>query len=416
MRGRLSIRVRLTLVYAAIVFVAGGLLLGAAYVIVERNLAVYSQRVSAERAPRPLPLATSPRRRRALADLEAFLRRQRTRQAVVEHRARIDARDTVALEFLVALLVLTVPAAGLGYWIAGRVLRPVARITAMAQRAAAGDLSGRIGMPGPRDELHELAGTFDAMLDRLESSFARQQAFVANASHELRTPLSIIRAELDATLTDPAASEDELRAMVRVISDATARSAPAGAAGRSAPRCERSEIQAEPIDLAALADVTIDDLGVAIRRKGLAVKRALGDAHCYGDRILIASLVRNLIETAVRHNNVGGVLAARTGETAGAAVIEIENDGVVVPAERVPELFEPFRRLRRVAEADHGSGIGLAIVHAVAVSHAGRVVAVPRPAGGLAVRVELPSATPAAVGRDGAVLPFGGDARSMVWG
>lgn len=416
MRGRLSIRVRLTLVYAAIVFVAGGLLLGAAYVIVERNLAVYSQRVSAERAPRPLPLATSPRRRRALADLEAFLRRQRTRQAVVEHRARIDARDTVALEFLVALLVLTVPAAGLGYWIAGRVLRPVARITAMAQRAAAGDLSGRIGMPGPRDELHELAGTFDAMLDRLESSFARQQAFVANASHELRTPLSIIRAELDATLTDPAASEDELRAMVRVISDATARSEVLIDRLLLLARSERSEIQAEPIDLAALADVTIDDLGVAIRRKGLAVKRALGDAHCYGDRILIASLVRNLIENAVRHNNVGGVLAARTGETAGAAVIEIENDGVVVPAERVPELFEPFRRLRRVAEADHGSGIGLAIVHAVAVSHAGRVVAVPRPAGGLAVRVELPSATPAAVGRDGAVLPFGGDARSMVWG
>jgi signal transduction histidine kinase len=418
MSRRLSIRLRLTFLYAAIVFVAGGILLGAAYVIVARNLAVYSQKVSATRDARSTPVLIPPQRGRALAELEAFLRKQRSRQAVVEHRARIDARNTVALEFLLALLALTFPAAALGYVIAGRVLRPVADITAMAQRAAAGDLSGRIQLSGPRDELHELARTFDAMLDRLESSFARRQVFVANASHELRTPLAIIRAELDATLTDASASEGELRAMARVISDATDRSEELIDRLLLLATSEQSAIQAEPIDLAGLVSLAVVDLERVIRETGIVLECVLDAARCCGDRILLTSLVRNLIENAARHNVAGGRLSARTGEAIGVAWMEIENDGAFIAEERLPELFEPFTRLRRIAGAAGGTGLGLAIVQAVAAAHDGRVVAMARPGGGLRVRFELPRPAAAADGLadDVVTLPFACDTRAAVSG
>jgi signal transduction histidine kinase len=418
MSRRLSIRLRLTFLYAAIVFVAGGILLGAAYVIVARNLAVYSQKVSATRDARSTPVLIPPQRGRALAELEAFLRKQRSRQAVVEHRARIDARNTVALEFLLALLALTFPAAALGYVIAGRVLGPVADITAMAQRAAAGDLSGRIQLSGPRDELHELARTFDAMLDRLESSFARRQVFVANASHELRTPLEIIRAELDATLTDASASEGELRAMARVISDATDRSEELIDRLLLLATSEQSAIQAEPIDLAGLVSLAVVDLERVIRETGIVLECVLDAARCCGDRILLTSLVRNLIENAARHNVAGGRLSARTGEAIGAAWMEIENDGAFIAEERLPELFEPFTRLRRIAGAAGGTGLGLAIVQAVAAAHDGRVVAMARPGGGLRVRFELPRPAAAADGLadDVVTLPFACDTRAAVSG
>jgi signal transduction histidine kinase len=242
------------------------------------------------------------------------------------------------------------------------------------------------------------------MLERLESAFARQQAFVANASHELRTPLAIVRAELDATLADPACDEQDLRAMAEVIADATARSENLIDRLLVLARSERSAIHPEPVDLASLARAAIDDLRGSIEARSLIVRPSLDRARGYGDSILLTSLVGNLIENAVRHNVAGGAVWVRTAEEGRLTVVEIENDGAVLAPERVPELFEPFRRLRRIAEPELGVGLGLAIAQAVAVAHDGRVLAEARPAGGLAVRVDLPLAPAAGTAAAAATL------------
>jgi signal transduction histidine kinase len=395
MIARLPIRARLSLLYGAIVFVVGAALMAVAYTIVEHNLTIYSHRVTAAhptgRPPLSLPLA---RRGRALAELEAFLKRQSRLQAAVEQRARIKAQDSVAIEFLAALIALTLPSAGLGYVIAGRALRPVAAITAAAERVADGDLSNRIALAGPRDELRRLADTFDAMLERLEAAFTGQQAFVANASHELKTPLAIVRAELDATLSDPLGGEEELRAMASTISAATARSERLIEGLLILAQSDRSALDRRPVGLDDVADAVLSELRPEAEARSVGLSAALGPAVAWADPVLVTSLVRNLIENAIRHNVRGGAVVITTSERHGSAVLTVENDGPPIPPSRVSHLFEPFRRLDRSASADQGSGLGLAIARAVAVSHGGEITAKARTAGGLEVSAELPAAAP----------------------
>jgi signal transduction histidine kinase len=391
MIGRLPLRLRLSLLYGAMVFVVGAALMAVAYVIVERNLSVYSHRVSTARPTgRLATLSLPPKRAEALADLQAFLERQSRRQAVIEHRARIDAQDHVAGEFLLALIALTLPSAALGYLVAGRALRPVAAITDAARRVADGDLSERIAFTGPRDELRRLADTFDAMLERLDDAFARQQAFVANASHELKTPLAIVRAELDATLSDPLSREDELRAMAAAIDEATARSEQLIERLLLLARSERAALIPQAVDLERTVHRVLDDLAAEADEKALEVTLSLAPAVAWGDEVLLTSLVRNVIENAIRHNTPHGSVEIATGERADVAVFTVENDGEPIPAARVGRLFEPFRRLDRTATPSRGSGLGLAISNAVAVAHAGTLTAHARASGGLAVRAELP--------------------------
>jgi signal transduction histidine kinase len=399
MISRLPIRVRLSLLYGAIVFVVGAALMAVAYTIVERNLTIYSHRVTAThptgRPPLSLPLR---RRGQALAELEAFLKRQSRRQAAVEQRARINAQDSVAIEFLAALITLTVPSAALGYILAGRALRPVAAITAAAERVADGDLSNRIALAGPRDELRRLADAFDAMLERLEAAFARQQAFVANASHELKTPLAIVRAELDATLSDPLSGEEELREMATTISEATARSERLIEGLLILAQSERTALYRETVGLDDVADTVLSELCFEAEARSVRISAALDPAVAWADPVLVRSLVRNLLENAIRHNVRGGVVAITTSERHGSAVLTVENDGPPIPPTRVSHLFEPFRRLDRSATPAQGAGLGLAIARAVVASHGGEIRAKARPAGGLDVSAELP--LPALAPRD----------------
>jgi signal transduction histidine kinase len=123
-----------------------------------------------------------------------------------------------------ALAIATAVSVVVGWWMAGRMLRPMQEISTVARRLSASTLHERIALKGPKDELRELADTFDAMLVRLEAAFVAQREFVSNASHELRTPLAIMRTELDVTLADPETDADDLRRMAETIRAAIARS------------------------------------------------------------------------------------------------------------------------------------------------------------------------------------------------
>ena len=154
----------------------------------------------------------------------------------VANQITASALHTLLIEYLVALLAVTMASVATGYLLAGRALRPLRAITATARRVSSENLGERIALEGPADELRELADTFDRMLERLDAAFASQRHFVANASHELRTPLAIMRTEVDVTLSDADASIDELRAMGETVRE-------------TVDRCER--LIARPADARA---------------------------------------------------------------------------------------------------------------------------------------------------------------------
>jgi signal transduction histidine kinase len=299
--------------------------------------------------------------------------------------ARVEVLRVGSVAFAMVVL-----AAALVSWVlVRRVLRPLHEVTATARRLSAESLDARIGVTGPRDEVAELAATFDAMLDRLQAAFDAQTRFVANASHELRTPLAVMRTEVDVTLADPDADPAELRRMAEVVREATRRAEHLVAGLLLLARTEATEaVPAEPVDLAETVPVALDAVRAEARDRGLRVATDLSPAPVAGDAALLGRVAGNLVENAVRHNVDGGWLTVRTGTEDGHAVLSVASSGPVVAPTMVAELFEPFRR--GAGRTGRGTGLGLSIVRAVARAHGGRAVAEPVEGGGLAVTVVLP--------------------------
>jgi hypothetical protein len=302
-----------------------------------------------------------------------------------------DAMGTFLQTMLGVLALVALGSLGLGWLVAGRVLRPLQHITATAQRLSERTLDQRIALQGPDDELKELADTFDGMLARLDAAFDAQRRFAANASHELRTPLAITRTEVDVALADPDASAAELRAMAERVRDATQRSERLIEGLLTLARSEQQPRAWQPADLAdaaagALAHAQRED-GAA----GLRVVSGLRPAPVAGEVALLERMVANLVENAVRHNQPGGWLDLASGSSGGRAFVRVANGGGAIPADQVEALFEPFRRLHgRVASPAPGAGLGLSIVRAVARAHGGDAHATALAGGGLEVTVRLP--------------------------
>ncbi|WSD69473.1 HAMP domain-containing histidine kinase [Streptomyces sp. NBC_01591] len=294
-----------------------------------------------------------------------------------------DAAGQQMLIWSVAsLLVMTACAVAVGWWTAGRVLRPVHAMTAKARRLSEHNLHERIASSGPDDELKELGDTLDALLARLEKAFDSQRRFIANASHELRTPLATQRAAIQIGLDDPSA-EDLVRTRQTLL-DNNRRSERLIEGLLVLARSERglAEGERETVDL---AQVVAEE---AARHPGVRA-----DTHfctVRGNRMLLAQLVANLLVNAVTYNVPDGTVDVSLVTAGGGALLEVRNTGPVVDAADIPGLFEPFRRGEGKDRMGRGSGLGLSIVRSIAVAHGGTVTAVPGPGGGLAVTVRLP--------------------------
>jgi signal transduction histidine kinase len=306
-----------------------------------------------------------------------------------QHSADVDRLLAASWVTLVATALVS---AVLGWFLAGRVLRPLREMTAAAQTISAGNLHERLALTGPDDEFKQLGDTFDDVLGRLEASFAAQRRFVANAAHELRTPLTVERTLLQVALADPDANAASLRAACEELL----------ASGRDHERLldslltlatsERGLSRREPIGLAAVAEAVLESSGPEIEQRSLSVSAELEPATIHGDRALIESLVANLVDNAIRYSEPAGRVEVGTSDNAGRAVLTVVNSGPQVPAIEIERLFEPFRRLttdRTTADGHHG--LGLSIVRAVATAHGATVVATPGPDGGLAITVSFPT-------------------------
>ncbi|ORT57889.1 ATP-binding protein [Streptomyces sp. CB03238] len=271
-----------------------------------------------------------------------------------------------------ALLVTALGAVVVGWWTAGRVLRPVHEMTARARRLSERNLHDRLGVSGPDDELKELGDTIDALLGRLEAAFDSQRRFIANASHELRTPLATQRAAIQVGLDDSV----EVK---QVLLDSNRRSERLIEGLLVLARSERGLEEREAVPLGEVVAEECARFGVGVSGTGGVV---------LGNRVLLAQLTRNLVANAVTYNVPDGGWVRVTLE---GGVLTVANTGPVVAEADIPGLFEPFRRGEGRDRMGPGAGLGLSIVRSIAAAHRGTVTAVPGGAGGgLVVTVRLP--------------------------
>ena len=391
MRLRPTIRLRLTAWYAAIFLASGAVLLGCSYFVVRQQF-----EPEVERRAAPAEGRLAPREGPVAPPGDGVIVAPAERPAEVERRVREEERrrDKEALGdvlawFATILGLLTVASVGLGWLVAGRALAPVSRITETARRVSGQRLHERIALEGPRDELKELADTFDAMLARLDATFESHRRFVANASHELRTPLAIIRAELEELLdTGPLRADQQ--AMLANARQAATRSERLVGSLLTLARSEGELKRRTSVDLASLIRQALESER-STPADGVEISADLRAAEAAGDPVLLESLVVNLIENGLRYNRPGGELDVRTRRD-GEVDLVVSNTGPVFEPDEVDRLFDPFaRRDRSRAIGDGGFGLGLSIVRAVAAAHGGRVEAVPRDGGGLTVTVRLPA-------------------------
>jgi signal transduction histidine kinase len=401
---RWTARLRLTLWYGGLFLGAGLVLVATSYLLVRQRLLPPNGGVKATSVQSPIVVCSQPKGCQTLPPGVDNPAADPNRGAVftapqiIAFKGSVlkDAMGTFLQTMLGVLGLTALGSLGLGWVVAGRVLRPLQQITATAQRLSERTLDQRIALDGPDDELKELADTFDRMLGRLDAAFDAQGRFVANASHELRTPLAITHTEVDVALADPDTPNAELRAMAERVRDATQRSERLIEGLLTLARSERQPRVWEPVDLADAAAQALEYARREGGAAGLRVVSGLREAPVEGDPALLERMVANLVENAVRHNQPDGWLEVTTGISDGRVFVNVANGGRAIPADRVESLFEPFRRLHgRVASPAAGAGLGLSIVRAVARAHGGDAHAWALPDGGLEVTVRFPVRTEA---------------------
>ncbi len=370
---RATVRWRLTLLYSVIFLICGALLLAITYWLF------------ASFAYSPPKEPFNP----VMVRVEEAMSVQRSTGL-----QRLQIYSGIALAFMAVVSVV------LGWLLAGRVLAPLRRIAAATDRISGTNLHERLALKGPRDELRHLADTIDRLLERLEAAFEAQRRFVANASHELRTPLAMMRTSLDVAIAKPGGVPDQTRALdaeLRVDldhADSLLESFLALARAQNGRIEEQDQVALEPLITAALA-ARADKIAAG----GLTVDTHLAAVEVLGSAALLARMIENVIENAVRHTEPEGSIQVTLASVTGThALVIVDSSGPMLDDDAVAQLAQPFRRLRqdRTGSQD-GHGLGLSIVAAVAAAHDGGLELQPRPEGGLRVQITVPAATVAAL-------------------
>jgi two-component system sensor histidine kinase VanS len=350
----LSVRLKLTLSYAGFLMLTGAVLLAAGYFSLSRGV-----------HPGVVFLV------RSHADL-------------VRNFAPIAA---IVMAFLLVFGLLG------GWFLAGRMLAPLARITDATRVAANGSLSHRIELEGRHDEFRELADSFDAMLARLEAHVAEQQRFAANASHELRTPLAVTQTLLDVARKDPNRDNGELVDRLHAVN---ARAIDLTEALLLLSRTDQRSFTREHVDLSLIAEGATETLLPLAEGRGVTIQTSGDITPTIGSHALLLQMTTNLLHNAIVHNlPEHGTVQINTAIRPESVTLIVENTGEELVPQLVSTLTEPFQRgTERIRNGHAGVGLGLAIVKSITQAHDGTLTIVPRPAGGLRVTVELPAAPP----------------------
>jgi len=348
----MSVRLKLTLSYAAFLMLAGAVLLAVMYLALSRGV-----------HPGVLFLVRS-------------------------HSDLLRDFAPIAASVMAALLVVGLVG---GWFLAGRMLAPLTRITDATRRAASGSLSHRIALEGRGDEFRELADAFDTMLARLEDHVAEQQRFAANASHELRTPLAITQSLLDVARNDPDRDARELIARLYAVN---ARAIDVSEALLLLSRADQRSFARDQVDLSLVAEEAAETLLPLAEKRRLTIETSGDMTPTIGSHALLLQMTTNLVHNAIVHNlPQDGAVWVTTSSHQRAVRLTVENTGEQVKPQLASTLAEPFQRgTERIRTDQAGVGLGLAIVKSIAQAHDGTLTLIPRDAGGLRVTVQLPAA------------------------
>ena len=385
-------RLRLTLLYGGLFLLSGAGLLGFTYWLVGRATGTKVLPTQIELPPRTsdhqapycsphahlgppcVPITFSPRSIRAAARYENW----------------VDLH-ALLVQSAIALAVMAVLSFALGWVMAGRVLRPIRSIITTAEAISASSLHERLALDGPDDEFKKLATAIDALLARLEESFAAQRHFAANASHELRTPLTLDRTLLQVALRNPATTAGQWRATAQELLESGCQQERILEALLTLAASEARLSHREPVDLSQVTASVLRAHRGQIRSRQLQVRASLNPAPLSGDPDLIERLAANLLDNAVQHNKPAGTIEITTGTTNGCPVLSVANTGPAIPATEIARLYEPFQRLATTrASGNDGHGLGLSIVRAVATAHGATLATRSRAEGGLQIQVTWP--------------------------
>ncbi|MGI5240747.1 sensor histidine kinase [Dactylosporangium sp. CA-139066] len=319
-----------------------------------------------------------------------ILRPEPPARAVVYPGDRDDYRERVLLVPGIALLIMVPISLAFGWYFAGRLLRPVRTMTESLQQISGRNVHERLAVAGPRDEFKDLADTIDGLLGRLEQALDGHKRFVANAAHELRTPITVEHALLEEPLIDAGATVESYRANFEQLIAVNRHRGELLESLLTLAASESARDGGEPLDLGDVVTAALRERADQLGERGLSVEATVRPAPLVGDPLLVARLVANLLDNAIHYNAPGGRIEVSVRGYEGRTRLRIANTGAVVPPEQVERLFEPFQRLRRVADDGH-HGLGLSIVRAIAVAHGATVSARARRDGGLTVEADFPA-------------------------
>jgi two-component system sensor histidine kinase VanS len=349
----LSVRLKLTLSYAGFLMLAGAVLLAAGYFSLSRGA-----------HPGVIFLV------RSHADLW---------------------RNFAPIAAIVMAFLLVFGLLG-GWFLAGRMLAPLTRITDATRIAATGSLSHRIQLEGRTDEFRELADAFDAMLARLEAHVAEQQRFAANASHELRTPLAVTQTLLEVARKDPNRNNGELVDRLHAVNT---RAIDLTEALLLLSRADQRSFAREHVDLSLIVEEAAETLLPLAEERGVTIETPGDVTPAIGSPALLLQLTTNLVHNAIVHNlPEQGTVWVTTSVHPETVVLTVENTGEKLTPQLVATIAEPFQRGSKRIRTDHaGIGLGLAIVQSITQAHDGTLTLTPRAAGGLRVTVQLPAGT-----------------------
>ena len=308
---------------------------------------------------------------------------------------QVDPLHQLLVAAAAALAIMAGASIALGWVVAGRALRPLRAITTATQQISEEDLHRRLAMPGPRDELTNLADTIDGLLARLQAAFEGQQNFVANASHELRTPLAASRTMLEVALADPAASAAALRSACQDVLIEERHQERLIDALLTLARSQRGLDRRKPLDLGEITTDILRTREPDAASRDVTVSASIGSAPVLGDDGLLRQLAANLIDNALRHNVPHGTLSIHVTSDRDHSTLKVANTGPVIAQDEIGRLLQPFQRLssRRPAD-DDGLGLGLPIVAAITRAHHATLLVSPGDCGGLNIEASFPARKP----------------------
>ena len=378
-RHRRSVRWRLAAVYGALS------ILSAAVVVT----GIYSWEASATSVQPATPAPPAPSGQQSpLAQAQARIGQLEYQVTALSDRAHSINSHGLPAAVAVVLGLTAIASLILGWLLAGRILRPLRKITTAARSISEDDLGRRLAIPGPANELTDLADTIDALLARLQAAFDAQRQFVANASHELRTPLTLERALLEVALADPAATAATMRSTCEEVLVTGQEQERLIEALLTLARSQRGLDHRDPFDLAEITTRVLNARSPRAQALALDVTAELGSAPATGDPSLAERLIANLTDNALSYNVPGGQVEVSTGTRNGHAFLLMANTGPPVPAGHIQRLLQPFQRLNPDRADEPGrSGLGLSIVAAIAKAHDAALSVHPGNHGGLSVEV-----------------------------